>query len=149
MTLYPDSQRFLQSLRSSAWETECCEAFADNIQKAIIVFYDGQNYWSGTYIPNHQTLNHFQISSIPVVIRSGGQRDAILFSLGADADHAGISSEHHQRMRVATLLQDLEWQQWSDVKIAQHCGASPELVTAIRQAAEEPTAKAREPTAHV
>ncbi len=121
----------LKLLQSSSWENEFCEAIADNIQGDIVVFFDGHNYWEGSKVPSKQCLEQYGIDLIPVSVRPGGKRDALLYSLGIEANP--ISFPYSQKIRILVLLHDVEWGQWSDKEIAVYCGASQTLVSTLRQ----------------
>ncbi len=66
--------------------------------------------------------------TILAYIESGGVRDAILYSCGANAKH-GLKRTNADKLRaVTTLLTDEEWGQWNNSEIARKTGTSTEFV---------------------
>ena len=59
--------------------------------------------------------------TINATIHQGTQRDVILFSLGANADHGIRRNNNDKNRAVKTMLRDNEWQNWSDREIAKIC----------------------------
>lgn len=109
------------------------EALAHGAQfPAIIVYHDGTDYWLADGF--HRLAAHKQagIAQIEAHIRQGNRRDAVLYSVGANADHGLRRSNADKRRAVETLLLDEEWAQWSDREIARRCGVSAPLVGKVR-----------------
>jgi uncharacterized ParB-like nuclease family protein len=100
----------------------------------ITVFYDGESHWlADGYHRWHAHHNQGQ-EAIACVIHQGSCRDAVLYSVGANADHkpALPRSREDKRQAVMTLLHDPEWSKWSDREIAQHCKVHHNTVGKIR-----------------
>jgi hypothetical protein len=70
-------------------------------------------------------------TTIPAVIYDGTLRDAILYATSCNL-HGMSLTKADKRKRVMTLLQDPEWQHWSNNNIAKHCGVSHTLVNHLR-----------------
>jgi hypothetical protein len=70
---------------------------------------------------------------IEAILRPGSVGDAILFSVGTNANHGLRRTLADRRKAVTILLQDEEWTTWSNAKIAEKCCCSDELVAKIRQ----------------
>ncbi|MEX2673523.1 MAG: hypothetical protein WD294_15600 [Phycisphaeraceae bacterium] len=70
------------------------------------------------------------LASLPKDQQADG--DAILYSVGANADHGLRRTNADKRASVETLLADDEWAKWSDNKIAKACGVSPTTVGTAR-----------------
>lgn len=103
----------------------------DELPPAKVV-YDGTRYilWDGF----HTTAAHESKGrkDIAAEVRAGTLRDAILLSLGANADH-GIPRTHDDKRRaVQRMLDDEEWAGWSNVAIAKACHVSESLVRTMR-----------------
>jgi len=100
----------------------------------VVVFHDGADYWLADGF--HRVQAHLAAKSevIDVDVREGARRDAILFSLGANAAHGLRRSNEDKRKVVETMLRDAEWVQWSDRKIAEICGVSNNFVSDRRKA---------------
>jgi hypothetical protein len=110
------------------------DALLDSVElPPVIVFCDKENsHWLGDGF--HRLLAHQQagIDTIRVDVRSGSRRDAVLFSVGANANHGLRRTNADKRKSVETLLNDAEWQEWSDREIGKACGVSNHLVAAMR-----------------
>jgi hypothetical protein len=65
-------------------------------------------------------------------VRQGTIRDAILYSVGANANHGIRRTNADKRRSVLRLLNDGEWGKWSDRKIADQCGVSHTFVAQVR-----------------
>lgn len=66
-------------------------------------------------------------------IRQGKKRDAILYSVGANASHGLRRTNEDKRRAVMLLLEDDEWKLWSNREIARRCTVSYQLVNDIRK----------------
>ena len=100
----------------------------------VITFYDGSDYWLADGFHRyhaHQTLGS---ETIEAIVHQGSRRDAVLHSVGANADHGWRRSNDDKRRAVTALLNDSEWATWSDNEIARRCRVSPPLVARLRPA---------------
>lgn len=99
----------------------------------VTVFYDGKSYWLADGF--HRLAAHSRIhrNSISVDVCQGTQRDAILYSVGANSDHGLPRSNQDKRRAVMRLLNDEEWGQWSDREIAKRCRVHNSTVSRIKQ----------------
>lgn len=98
----------------------------------VTVFHDGTDYWLADGFHRfraHQTAGKTKIA---VDVRQGTQRDAVLFSVGANATHGKPRCNEDKRRSVLTLLNDKEWSAWSDGEIAKRCAVSREYVNRLR-----------------
>lgn len=98
----------------------------------ITVFFDGSSYWLADGFHRYEAYSAAQIYDVPADIRQGTQRDAILFSVGANASHGLRRTNDDKRRAVLTLLNDPEWAAWSDREIARACGVSNRFVSNLR-----------------
>lgn len=73
------------------------------------------------------------LQEIEVDVRPGTRRDAILFSVGANAAHGKRRTNADKRHAVEILLEDPEWASWSDREVARQCAVSHSFVSALRQ----------------
>ncbi len=73
-----------------------------------------------------------KVKEISADIRKGTQRDAILFSVGSNAEHGLRRSNSDKRRAVETLLNDPEWSKKSARWIADVCHVSQPFVSGIR-----------------
>lgn len=98
----------------------------------VTVFHDGADYWLADGF--HRFFAHKNIGAldIPAGVLQGTQRDAILYSVGANTAHGLRRSNDDKRKAVQTLLSDAEWSKWSDREIAKQCGVSHTFVASLR-----------------
>ena len=99
----------------------------------IIVFHDGAEYWLADGFHRYFAAKRANIPNLKCNIQEGTQRDAILFSFGANHDHGLRRTIADKRKAVVAMLSDIEWQEWSDREIARQCHVSHPLVAAIRK----------------
>lgn len=100
----------------------------------IEIIHDGQNYWpwDGYHRIEARRIATGKNSTIAANINQGSQRDAILLSTGANANHGLPRTNDDKRRAVLRLLTDPEWSQWSDREIARRTKTSPTYVGNLR-----------------
>jgi len=98
----------------------------------VVVFYDGSDYWLGDGFHRVYAGKRAGFKKISADVRQGTQRDAILYSVGANVSHGMRRLNADKRRCVERLLGDDEWVAWSDRVIADKCGVSHEFVRGIR-----------------
>jgi hypothetical protein len=98
----------------------------------VEVFFDGEHYWLADGFHRVAGTKQAEITEINANIRPGTQRDAILFSVGANALHGLPRTNADKRRAVEKLLTDEEWRGWTDGRIADAAGVSPPFVKSIR-----------------
>jgi len=111
------------------------EALEDGAElDPITVFYDGENNWLADGFHRCKAYEESGIEDIPVVIHQGTRRDAVLYSVGANAEHKAAKprSRADKRRAVTMLLNDPEWSGWSNCEIARICKVSESLVRSLR-----------------
>jgi hypothetical protein len=102
----------------------------------ITVFYDGQDYWLADGFHRLEAIkvrSWVENPNIEAEVLQGTQRDAMLYSVGANSTHGLRRSNADKRQAVETLLRDEEWAQWSDREIAKRCGVSAPFAGDIRR----------------
>lgn len=99
-----------------------------------VVYYDGGDYWLADGF--HRVYAHRGIGTVKVAceVRAGGLRDAILFSVGANAVHGLRRTNADKHRAVEKLLLDREWSSNSDRWIADRCAVSVDMVNRARRA---------------
>lgn len=120
---------------SESTVSEYADAILEGAQfPPIIVFYDGGNFWLADGY--HRLLAHKRAGKTAIYEQRelGGQRDAMLYSVGANASHGLRRTNADKRNAVLMLLNDPEWSQWSDNAIAKACHVDNKTVTTIRAA---------------
>jgi hypothetical protein len=98
----------------------------------ITVFHDGADYWVADGFHRRTAALEAGLSEIPVDIEVGTKREAMLYSCGANK-HGKARTPEDKRRAIRRLLADPEWQGWSNVEIARHCGVAQSLVAKVRQ----------------
>lgn len=99
----------------------------------IVVFFDGTEYWLADGFHRYRAYSDAQVYDVPVDIRQGTQRDAILFSVGANAAHGLRRTDADKRQAILVLLADEEWRHWSNREIARQCAVSPVTVARVKE----------------
>lgn len=109
----------------------------------ITLFFDGSLYhladgW-------HRYFAHKQAAfpEIEAEIREGSRRDAILFAVSANDKHGLRRTNADKRRSVLVLLEDFEWSEWNNTKIAEVCGVSATFVDKIRKEMNTPSPTVR------
>ncbi len=97
----------------------------------VVVFFDGATYWLADGFHRVAAATGVR-AGVPADIRSGSQRDAILFAAGANASHGLRRTGADKRRAMETLLRDEEWGQWSNTEIARRCQVSEGTVRTLR-----------------
>lgn len=92
---------------------------------------DGQLWLADGF---HRLAAHVKAgkTEIAATVQDGGQRAAILHSVGANASHGLRRTNADKRRAVEMLLSDPEWAQWSDREIGRFCRVSQPFVSSIR-----------------
>lgn len=98
----------------------------------ITVWYDGENYWLSDGFHRLESAKMAGLKEIRAEVRQGTQRDAILESVGVNAEHGLRRSNADKHRAVETLLNDSEWEKWSDREIARRTKTSAPFVSKIR-----------------
>lgn len=98
----------------------------------LIVFRDNGTHWLADGFHRFAAARKAGLTEIDCDVFDGDQRDAILYSVGANADHGLRRSNLDKRRAVETLLNDPEWAQWSDREIARRCAVSHDFVSRMR-----------------
>jgi hypothetical protein len=65
-------------------------------------------------------------------VRRGLKRDAVLYSVGANATNGQRRTNEDKRRAVLTLLNDPEWGKWSNSEVARRCAVEHHMVGALR-----------------
>ena len=108
----------------------------------VVLFHDGAAYFAGDGFHRIAAADTIGRAAVLADVRQGTRRDAILFAVGANADHGLRRSQADRRNAVLTLLRDPEWSRLSDRKIAEMARVDHKTVAKIRRelTGEIPTA---------
>src|SRR5688500_15024000 len=85
---------------------------------AGIAYDDGEKLWLASGFHTYAAHERAGRKTMPVEVRRGTKRDAILFAAGTNATHGARRTIDDKRRAVAMLLHDPEWCGWSDRHIA-------------------------------
>ena len=111
-----------------------CEAMLEgDVFPELTVFFDGIDYYLVDGYHRYFASKKAGYTEFPVKIHNGSLRDAILYAVGVNKDHGLQRSQEDKRKAVMTLLDDLEWSEWSDREIARKCNISAMTVGRIRK----------------
>jgi hypothetical protein len=100
---------------------------------AIEIFDDGVHNWLVDGF--HRLFAHKRASfkEIEVIVHKGSLRDAQLYALGVNDKHGLQRTNADKRKSVMIALNDLEWQDYSDIKIAAICKVSATFVAKCKK----------------
>jgi ParB-like chromosome segregation protein Spo0J len=99
----------------------------------VTVFYNGSDYWLADGFHRVEAGIAAGLTEIAAIVKQGLRRDAVLYSVGANAKHGLRRSNADKRRAVMTLLEDEEWSHWSDNQIAQKTSTSQPFVSKLRK----------------
>lgn len=104
----------------------------------LIVFHDGAEYWLADGFHRFFAMRANGTASAECDVRSGTQRDAILFSFGAnEGSKRGLPpSFEDNRNSIIKMLNDEEWSKWTNTAIAKHIGVSNMTVGRVKSSIE-------------
>lgn len=105
----------------------------------LVVFFDGKFYWLADgfhrYFAHKKHVTRLG-PGLDVEVHQGTQRDAVLYSLGANETHGLPRTPADKRAAVLKLLNDPEWSEWSDGVIAEKAKVSQPFVSKLRRELE-------------
>lgn len=114
--------------------SEYAELVKDGVEfPPVQVFFDGNDYYLADGF--HRYFAHLTAGKVSILatVNNGTLRDAILHSLGANANHGLRPSRADKRKAINTLLDDFEWSALADREIARICNVSHTLVAEVRR----------------
>lgn len=104
----------------------------------VTVYYDGKKYWLADGFHRVRAKEALGNKKVAAEVYFGTQRDAVLFAVGANAEHGLRRTNADKRRAVERLLRDHEWSRWSDREISRICGVSSTMVNNLRKSLESP-----------
>jgi hypothetical protein len=99
----------------------------------LVLFTDGEHFWLGDGFHRLLAAREAGLQELPVDVRPGTQRDALLWSISANSEHGLPRTNADKRKAVNLLLADPEWGQWNDREIARRCQVTNSLVSRLRK----------------
>jgi hypothetical protein len=109
--------------------TNC--ARGDAARPPLIVYFGGDDFWLADGFRRYRAAG---VAEVLAEVRSGTLRNAVLYSVGANAAHGLRRSNEDKRRAVRTLLADGEWSEWSDHEFARTCAVSNNFASEQRKA---------------
>jgi hypothetical protein len=98
----------------------------------VTVFHDGKEYWLSDGFHRVYAATNARFAEIDADVRKGTVRDAKLFSMSANARHGKRRTNADKRHAVLMALEDEQWRDLSNIKIAEMCEVTEFLVRKIR-----------------
>lgn len=99
----------------------------------VTAFYDGKYYYLADGYHRYFAAKKAGLNDIECDVKNGTLRDAVLFSVGVNSAHGLRRNNEDKRKAVMTILDDVEWVEWSDVVIAKNCQVSSAFVGRVRK----------------
>ena len=99
----------------------------------VDLFFDEKKYYLADGFHRYEVVKRTDQGTIKANIRNGNKRDAMLFSCGVNSTHGLRRTNADKRKVVERLLNDPEWKEWSDSKIAKCCAVSQPFVSKDRK----------------
>lgn len=113
--------------------TEYAEAIKDGDEfPPVLVYFTGTHYYLTDGYHRYHAHNRAEKVSILCEVVNGTFRDAQLRATSVNKNHGIRRTYADKRKAVMTLLDDLDWSDWSNAKIAKHCGVSHTFVSDLR-----------------
>lgn len=114
--------------------SEYAEAMAaGGVFPPVVAYHDGGRYILADGFHRVLAAREAKIATLAVELHEGTIRDAVLYSVAANAEHGLRRTNADKRRAVERLLKDSEWAQWSNAEIARRCRVSPHTVASIRE----------------
>ena len=98
-----------------------------------VVFFDGSSYWMGDGFHRVLAYSRLEFAEVECVVKKGTRRDAVLYAVGANANHGLRRTAEDKRNAVVILLSDEEWSQRPTGWIARTANVCWDLADKIRQ----------------
>lgn len=109
----------------------------------VKVFFDGANYWLADGFHRYHANKANVTKEIDADITNGTQRDAQLYSFGANDDHGLRRTNEEKRRAVLRILDDFEWSEMSDREIARIVKVSHTYVAKIKESLKKDSSDAK------
>jgi hypothetical protein len=109
----------------------------------LIVYFDGEHHWLADGFHRADGARKKGYVDFQAEVRQGTQRDAVAYSLGANATHGKPRTNADKRRVVVRALSDREWSLLSDREIARLCAVTHPLVGKVRAELELQRIEAR------
>ncbi|MDD5303078.1 MAG: ParB N-terminal domain-containing protein [Elusimicrobia bacterium] len=94
----------------------------------VVAFFDGEIYYLADGFHRVDAAYKLGLDAIEAEVKQGTHRDAIYYSLGANADHGLRRTAEDKRRAVMRMLEDKDWKCWPQGEIAKACRVSRKFV---------------------
>lgn len=98
----------------------------------IVTYYDGLHYYVADGFHRYLAHKRSKLDMIECEVRGGTVRDAVLYSLSANAEHGLRRTNADKRKAVLTALNDPEWSDLSTRELAEICAVSHAYISKIK-----------------
>lgn len=98
----------------------------------LLVYFCGTHYWLVDGYHRYHAHKKAGKAGVTCDVVNGTFTDAVLKAASVNAKHGMRRTHADKRKAVMTLLDDFEWQRWSNIEIAEHCGVSQSFVSNLR-----------------
>lgn len=102
---------------------------------AVLVYFDGVHYYLTDGYHRYHAHKKAGKAGITCEVVNGTFRDAVLRATSVNSRHGMRRSVADKRKAVMTLIEDFEWDTWSNAEMAAHCVVSPSFVAGLRNSA--------------
>lgn len=101
----------------------------------VLVYFDGVHYYLTDGYHRYHAHKKAGRAGIACEIINGTFRDAVLRATSVNSKHGMRRTHADKRKAVMTLIEDFEWDTWSNSEMAAHCGVSVSFVSELRSSA--------------
>lgn len=98
----------------------------------VLVYFDGVHYYLTDGYHRYHAHKKAGKAGIVCEIVNGTFRDAVLRATSVNSKHGMRRTYADKRKAVMTLIEDFEWDTWSNAEMAAHCGVSTAFVSNLR-----------------
>ncbi|MDX9741987.1 MAG: ParB/RepB/Spo0J family partition protein [Gammaproteobacteria bacterium] len=98
----------------------------------VVAFLDGGRYYLADGFHRVLAAREAKVEKIAMDLHDGTIRDAVLYSVQANAEHGLRRTSADKRRAVERLLRDAVWAKWSDSEIAKRCRVSRSFAQNVR-----------------
>jgi len=116
-----------------ALRAEYAEAMKAGATFPPVVVFDADMLWLADGFHRVGAAEDAGLTEILADIREGDRRDALLYAVGANAEHGARRTNADKRRAIETLLNDPEWRSRGDNWIAQMARVSNHIVARVRE----------------
>ncbi len=103
---------------------------------AVTVYTRGETLWVADGFHRVEAAKTLGFAGIQCRVLEGDRRDAIQYSLSANARHGLRRTREDKRRAVRRALSDDTWRTWTDARVAELCSVSRSLVGSTRERLE-------------